>query len=67
MKALMVLFSFPNCRSDLLELLSVHNVDFMASPDFIFSPPTATFFFFSCLFYFSLFLYNPKYSLPQFQ
>ena len=59
MKASMVLFTFPNCRSDLLEYLSVHNVGYMAFPDFIFSLPTEIFFFF-CLFYFSLFLYNPK-------
>lgn len=59
MKALMVLFSFPNCRSDLLEYLSVHNVGYMAFPDFIFSLTTAIFFFFY-LFYFSLFPYNSK-------
>ena len=55
MKALMVLFSFPNCRSDLLELLSVHNVGFMAFPDFIFSLPTTIFFSFLVFFTFLFF------------
>ena len=55
MEALMVLFSFPNCRSDLLELLSVHNVGFMAFPDFIFSLPTTIFFSFLVFFTFLFF------------
>ena len=50
MKALIVLFSFPNCRSDLLEYLSVHNVGYMA---FIFSLPTAIFFLFLSFLLFS--------------